>query len=37
MLKKLKKVKILTLFEIKRKKYSTMYCIIQFKTYIFAV
>jgi len=37
MLKKLKKVKILTLYGLLLKKYSTMYCIIQSKTYIFAV
>jgi len=37
MLKKLKKVKILTLSFAIVKKYSTMYCIIQSKTYIFAV
>jgi len=35
--KKLKKVKFLTLLMGLLKKYSTMYCIIQFKTYIFAV
>jgi len=37
MLKKLKKVKFLTLWNAKQEEYSTMYCIIQFKTYIFAV